>query len=677
MVDRPHRPEPVRPTTFVYGVVAFVLLAVFAIQLTRVARLYSANWDEAHHLYDGYRILTERDYRANAEVPPLVKVLAALPLVRLHPAMPAPEGNSRELSAFLEGRTFLFQNGGDRLLIPARLVCTLFPLTLALLVFFTGRSLFGAGAGLMGLLLFTFDPLVLAHGTLISTDVPCACLMFATVMAGLEWARQRHVVWLCLTALLTGLTLVTKFTGVLLLPILLVLVVAEAWRERSRATLWRGLGGWCLVALTGWVTVWAFYGFRYAPAGAGLPISPTLATYAASIHGKGTAGLLLFLARFRVLPEAFLWGLADTKHKEWDYLAYMLGHVYRHGRAGYFPLAFLIKSTLPFLALLALAPIAFRSSGRREKQALLFLLLPVVFYFLVITSSRFDIGARHMMPIYPFLYVLAGVVCWRLSQRGPMWMGVAALLALCQVGTSLRVAPAYMAYGNEAMGGPLAVRRYLSDSNVDWGQQLKTVRAYLDDNHVQDCWFAYFADGAVQPQDYGIQCKRLPTRSGLWWFQLPMDVPPTIRGTVLISESVLEGVESGDGDALNPFEAFRTLKPKTILQDGVYVYEGEFPVPLASAWVSIRRSSELSKAGLPNEALAVMQTAEQTAPGVAPVELALGWALLAVGRKSEAAAHFVAAQHLLQEQRPDLQGAELGPSIENGMRAAAANGPGR
>ena len=155
-------------------------------------------------------------------------------------------------------------------------------------------------------------------------------------------------------------------------------------------------------------------------------------------------------------------------------------------------------------------------------------------------------------------------------------------------------------------------------------------------------------------------CKRLPTRSGLWWFQLPMDVLPVIRGTVLISESDLEGVESGDGAALNPFEAFRTLKPKAILQDGVYVYEGEFPVPLASAWVSMRRASALGRAGHHAEALAIMEAAERTAPGVAPVEMNLAWDLLAVGRRTEAATHFRAAQMLLQEQRPDLQGDELG-----------------
>ena len=137
----------------------------------------------------------------------------------------------------------------------------------------------------------------------------------------------------------------------------------------------------------------------------------------------------------------------------------------------------------------------------------------------------------------------------------------------------------------------LQVRNYLSDANVDWGQQLKTVKQYLDQNHISDCWFAYFPDGAVQPQDYGIHCQRLPTPSALWWLNLPMTVPPEIDGTVLISESDLDGVESGDG-ILNPYDFFRQRKPVAILQNGVYVYHGKFAVPLASAWVDIRRSHQ-------------------------------------------------------------------------------------
>ncbi len=563
----------------VHWVAAALLLTVFAGQLIHVARLYSANWDEAHHLYDGYKILTERDYRANAEVPPLIKIAAALPLLRLHPALPPHEGRSQAESAFREGRTFVFSNGGDRLLFPARLMCMLFTLLTAVLVYATGRHLFGALAGLVALGLFTFDPLVLAHGTLISTDIGSACFLFAAVFAWYRYTERPGVPWLLWTGLLAGLAMVAKFTGVFVAPILLLLVFAEAMETRRLTALMRRLGASVAALLCAWVVIWAFYGFRDAPARAGLQLSPALGPYIAALPGKGNGTLLAMVARLHLLPQAYLWGLANTKYTEYEYVSYFFGQVYRHGPWEYFPAAFLIKSTLPFLLLLVLAGFALLRQDSFFGKKLIFLLLPVAVYFLVITTSYFQIGARHMMPIYPFLYVLAGATAAALLRRGPVWASVAAALCLWQAGTSLRDSPNYMAYGNEAWGGPLRVRRYLSDSNVDWGQQLKTVKQYLDANHISNCWFAYFPDGAVEPQDYGVSCKRLPTQSGLWWFELPMNVPPVIEGTVLVSESDLDGVESGDG-IVNPLDSFHSVKPVAVLQDGVYVYQGALPCRL-------------------------------------------------------------------------------------------------
>src|SRR5215472_11168269 len=91
------------------------------------------------------------------------------------------------------------------------------------------------------------------------------------------------------------------------------------------------------------------------------------------------------------------------------------------------------------------------------------------------------------------------------------------------------------------------------------GQQLKATSRYLREHNVHECWFAYFVDGVVDMKYYGVDCKRLPTIEGLWWLDLPMDVPPEIDGTVLISESDLAGIELGQGQ-LNPYESFRHLK---------------------------------------------------------------------------------------------------------------------
>ena len=650
--------------------IAFVaiLLAIFCMQLVRVARLYSANWDEAHHLYDGYLILTQHDYRANAEVPPLIKIVAALPILGLHPALPTATGTSQTENAFLAGRMFLFGNGGDRLLFPARMACMLFTLMTALLVYAAGHRLFGTLAGLCALFLFVFDPNLLAHGTLISTDVGSACFLLATVYAFYRYSVQPSWKLLLMTGLLAGLALVAKFTGILIAPLLLLLAVVEGIRERKLATAARLLSASFAALAFAWLVLWAFYGFRYVAAPNGLQLSPALGEYLASMPHPADGVKLALLARFHLFPQAYLWGLANTKYIEQEYTSYFFGRVYRHGPWQYFPAAFLIKSTLPLLLLLILAPVVWLREGRAYGRQLVFLLVPVCVYLAVITTSHFDIGARHLMPIYPFLYLLAGAATAMLLRRGSGWAALAGGLLLWQGVTSVRVAPNYMAYGNEAWGGPLQVRRYLSDANVDWGQQLKTVKQYLDQKHEPECWFAYFPDGAVKPQDYGVPCRRLPTPSGLWWFKLPMEVPPQINGTVLISESDLDGVESGDG-ALNPYAAFQKLKPVAILQDGVYVYQGSFAVPLASAWVDVRNSAEFAQKGDLQQALTLAQQAVALAPESARTQLQLAGVLAQEKQSGLARGHYQLARENLLHQRPDLEQEELGPQIERGLNA--------
>ena len=258
------------------------------------------------------------------------------------------------------------------------------------------------------------------------------------------------------------------------------------------------------------------------------------------------------------------------------------------------------------------------------------------------------------MPIYPFLYVLAGAAVAFAVHRSRAWTAAAGALLLWQVGTSLHASGEYMAYGNEAWGGPSQVHRYLSDANVDWGQQLNSVRAYIDQHRDTECWFAYFPDGAVEPQDYGVHCHRLPTPSSLWWFEVPMDVPPTIEGTVFMSESDREGVESGDGE-LNPYLSFQRLRPVAVLQQGVYVYQGSFPVPLASALVTTHRSQVLARQKALPEALLAAQQAALLAPHSAIVQENLADRFAASHRWPEAVEHYRLARLAAQEQRPDLQ----------------------
>jgi 4-amino-4-deoxy-L-arabinose transferase-like glycosyltransferase len=630
------------------------LLCVLAFQLMHVARATSATWDEAHHLFDGYTIWKFHDYSLNPEVPPLVKLTAASPLLPMHLDVPANQGRSVPMEAFLDGRAFVFGNGGDRVLFPARMACVVFMLGLALLVYAAGAEMFSPVAGLFALALIVFDPNFLAHSALVTTDVGSSFFFLAAVYAFYRYCKKPGWPRLLLTGVIAGLLLAAKFTGIFLLPMLLLCVLLEWALTRRTQILWQRLAAVLAIGLIAWIVLWSFYGFRYKAAPEGRDLNPTLTAYLATMYDQRAAQSLEIVARYRILPEAYIWGLENTKNTEFEDNSYFWGRVYRHGNRAYFPVAFLIKSTLPFLILLCLSPLAWKWGLRKKLRELSFLLIPVAVYLAISINSDMDIGLRHLLPVYAFLYVLIAGTALTLTDRNPRWRIAFAVLLCWQVVTSYRVAPAYMAYGNEAWGGPSQVHRYLSDANTDWAQQLKAIKTYLDERHISNCWFVYFADGAVQPSDYGIPCKRLPTTVTLWWLDLPMQVPPVIDGTVLISDSDRTGIEFGDG-ALNPYDSFLRIKPNATIQHGVYVYTGQFPVPLAAALVEAHEAQKLISAGSMSAALQKANDAAKLAPESAHVQSILGDALVASSNPIDGLEHYRLALHAAQTIRPDLQ----------------------
>jgi hypothetical protein len=183
---------------------------------------------------------------------------------------------------------------------------------------------------------------------------------------------------------------------------------------------------------------------------------------------------------------------------------------------------------------------------------------------------------------------------------------------------------------------------------------LKAVKAYLDERHVTDCWFAYFPEGSVDFEDYGIPCKRLPTTDLLYWLNVPVETPPVISGTVLISAGDLEGIEFGDG-LLNPYDQFWRVKPTAVIQHGVYVFDGTFAVPLAAALVEANDASKLVAAGKKEAALMKAEEAARLAPWSGQVQAALGDVLVANGKKVEALAVYRKALRIEETVRPDLQ----------------------
>jgi hypothetical protein len=642
------------------------LLCLLALQLVHVANKTSSSWDEAHHLFDGYTIWKLHDYRLNPEVPPFIKLTAALPLLHMELKVPPNQGRPNPTEAFLDGKAFVWGNGGDRVLFPARMACAGFALALGLLIYFAAEEMFGFVAGIFALAMFVVDPNVLANGAMVTTDVGAAFCFVAAMYSFYRYCRKPGWGRLAVAGVALGVALSAKYTGVFLVPMLVLVVVAEGVMARDWRVLGRRVGALVVMGLVAWVVVWGFYGFRYKAAPVGKDLNPPLAKYLAQMHDQRDARLLRVMAKVKVLPEGYIWGLENTKETEWDDPSYFWGKVWRHGNWEYFPVALLIKSTLALLILVALVPVAWMWGLRGRGREMVFLLVPVGVYLAISMSSSMDIGARHLLPVWAFLYVLVGGTAAVLLDRDARWGYVLAGLLCWQVVTSVRVSPAYMAYGNEAWGGPAKVDRYLGDANTDWGQQLKAVKAYLDERHITNCWFAYFPDGSIDPSDYGVNCKRLPTTDLLYWLGVPVTTPPVISGTVLISAGDLEGIEFGDG-LLNPYDSFRKLKPTAVIQHGVYVYDGTFAMPLAAALVEANDASDLADAGKMEAAVAKAKDAVRLAPWSGQVHATLADVLLRDGKKAEALQAYETALGIEETVRPDLRMEDIA-----GLRARIA-----
>ena len=234
-----------------------------------------------------------------------------------------------------------------------------------MLVFLGAKEMFGTGAAFVALTLLTFDPNLLAHGAVVTTDAALSCFMFASIYAFYRYVKAPSVWRLSLVGISTGLALAVKHTGALVFPILLLLAVCEVVRYLITSETRNAVGkqtlrlGASLVAITviALAVLWAFYGFRYAARPNGLQLNPPLAAYVQDLKPHET-WLVSTLARWHVLPESYLYGLADVRLTANFYTSYVLGKIYAHGVWFYFPIAFLIKSTIGFMALMLLALVA-------------------------------------------------------------------------------------------------------------------------------------------------------------------------------------------------------------------------------------------------------------------------------------------------------------------------------
>jgi Flp pilus assembly protein TadD len=270
----------------------------------------------------------------------------------------------------------------------------------------------------------------------------------------------------------------------------------------------------------------------------------------------------------RLLPNAFIQGAFYSHASLKQMPAYLGGEISESGWWYYFPLAIVVKTPLALLVLVGVGLFGFVRRGRELGVGnQLFVLIPIVAYLGTAMASGVNIGLRHVLPIYPFLLLIAAAGARELL-RLPRRMAVAALalVAIVWTGEFARAYPHPLTFFNQLVGGPPNGYRYLADSNLGWGQGLKGLKSWMARNGVAHVNLAYF--GQADPAYYGIDCTYLPGGPS---FALDKTSRPRLPGYVAISSTTLSGVYAPPPWRLF-YRPFQDLKPAAVIGNSIRVY---------------------------------------------------------------------------------------------------------
>jgi len=524
------------------------LLSIFIGQGIVFIRTNSQTIDEAMHLAAGYSYLATGDFRIEPQNPPLIKELLALPLFLAYrlPFNPDPQ-QWHDANGYLIGQELLYRSTvpADRILTWGRLPNLFLGSLLVALSGWWAYRLWGDSAALLAVALACVDPNLVAHSSLVTTDIGATLFMFLAVYLLWEFLNSPGWSLLAGTGISTGMALLCKFSGILLIPILGLVVAGSALMNRE---------------------LFAFLPARQKQSG---PLNRLL-------QSAIILAFILLVALLPILPVYFFQGfrpwLAGLQQfltlSEEGLPGFLMGEHSPHGWWSYFIFSFLLKTPIGTLILIAASLIFYRAGRSLAGREALFLLAPVLIFFIATTQAKVNIGIRHILPVYPFLFVLASrLATVRLSRiwLAPTLIGTPVLLTALSV---LWIAPHQLAYFNESVGGSGQGYRYLSDSNLDWGQDLKGLKAYIEKEKLPIIYLSYF--GTAPPSYYGIRYQDVASK-GTLTPPPPEKVPDNAPRKILaISVYNLQDVSTAS-DPL--FRWLRLREPIAKIGYSIFVYD--------------------------------------------------------------------------------------------------------
>ncbi|MEO6876795.1 MAG: phospholipid carrier-dependent glycosyltransferase [Opitutaceae bacterium] len=470
---------------------------------------------------------------------------STLPLRWHPPVFPAmPPNLPQAPSMIVMGHRMFYESGNNAaaLLSAGRAMMALLGVALVGLSWWWARQLWGRRGGLLTILLGATCPTLLAQSGLVMSDVTLSFFLLLTVTLWWQLLHGLSAGRLLGCGLSLGTVLLSKMSGVLVAPMLLILLIVRLCETEPLAWSWgkwRGavravrrtalLGGVALaVPLVAAFVLWAAFGFHYSMYVNSAAPSPTPEfTWDALLREGGlVARVVGGLRGAHLLPEAWLQGLAQTTYHLAGRPAFLNGHTYTGGSLAYFPYAWLVKTPLALFCLMALGlgvavglgrtkPALAADRPRTPCRNLVLrsapLLVLFVVYWAFALTTQINIGQRHLLPIYAPMLILAGGAAGLLTSASRAGRMLVVALVVWFVATSWWIRPHYLAYFNAIAGGPANGYHHLVDSNVDVGQDLIALQQWLDTStatrgHPEPVFLSFF--GPADPLAHGVHATR-------------------------------------------------------------------------------------------------------------------------------------------------------------------------
>jgi len=459
----------------------------------------TATFDEVAHIPAGYSYLTQNDMRLNAEHPPLIKDIAALPLLFLNLNFPTdiPEwSESISSRQWTMGKIFLYQagNDADTIIRFARLPMILLAVLFGVVLFRWARKNYGDKAGLLTLFFFTMSPTIIAHSRYVTTDVAAAFGFFIAIISFLNFLKNQNWKNVFIAGALLGVALLFKFSTIILAPIFFIL--AALWCFLNKGKIFPLFGKIIIIGLIALALVYIVYIFHVWNYPSDLQIKDMGETLSSDLGRKMMPMFTWMIGTEFLKPLAeYLFGVVSVVQRAGGGNAsHFMGTVYSEATPWYFPALYLFKESLVFHILTIIAVFFAIKNISRERIknnfAVVASLFFIAFYAFQSITGNLNIGHRHIMPILPFAYFLVALGILKLNK--PIFTGV--LLAIMFISTLITF-PYYLSYYNILAGGTVNGYKIATDSNYDWGQDMKRLRDWMDKNSINKINLHYFGGG--------------------------------------------------------------------------------------------------------------------------------------------------------------------------------------